>query len=43
MAFRFSHILDGIVAYTAVAMATRSDFQFEFKTFGPTTAPSPHQ
>ncbi len=43
MAFRLSHILDGIVAYTAIAMAIKSDFQFEFKTFELSAAPLLHQ
>ena len=43
VAIRLCHILYGIVAYTAVATATKSDFQIEFKTFGPSATPSVHQ
>ena len=38
-----SKILDGIVEFTAIAMATKSDFHFEFKTIWPSAAPSLHQ
>ena len=43
MAFRLSHISDGIVEYSAVAMATKSDFRFEFKTLRASAARLLHQ
>ncbi len=33
IAFRLSQIVDEIIAYATVAMATEWDFYFEFETF----------
>ncbi len=43
MAFRLSQIVDGIVAYITVAMATISHLFFQFKTYWPSGTPSLHQ
>ncbi len=41
MTFRLGHILDESLAYTTIAMTTKSEFYFEFKTMLP--MPSLHQ
>ena len=43
MAFRLNQIFDGMIAYTTVALATKSYFHFELKTFWPSAISSLHQ